>query len=642
MGRMKTRPFSCRSGRAWTPVRRILANRDTSQASVDISRKLLIRDMRRIYRVLPGKMRLEVFFLFLAMFVLAIVEVASIFSMSFMAMSVAAPQSVLEMGIVQRILGLSPKLAILGQDTRYFALAASSLVVALIFLRNALTALTNWRSALVGERIAEFAGQLIMGHFLRSGYLAHMSGDATAMFQSLGYRMNLATYLVQLMLVYTYAITSVALVVAVLWSTPGAILSTLLAIAAIVWVVYRSMKTNIDRCADIAKDAELEQSKTALMAMNGIREVILYRQQGTFLSRYKSSLEKSRRPHAFLVTAPPIPTWILECFGFLSIPATIFVLIRDGADLAAITAVVTMVMLMAWRILPVMNRSLGSIVTLRALRPTVITCLERIEGILHENLPEPPEPDPDFDFKRGIVLEDVHFTYPKAKNECLAGISLSIKKGEQVGFVGASGSGKTTLAGILCGLYPMERGKMLVDGMPLEGGRMTAYNQRVGYVSQTPYLFAGTIAENVAFSQWGKPYDEERVKKACHMAALDVVETNPKGIEYPIGDNGAGLSGGQAQRVSIARALYANPDVLILDESTSALDIGTEAAIMQTIHELKGQLTIIIIAHRLSTVEHCDRLFWIEQGHLRKEGPPEALLPEYTRTLISQESGDGK
>ena len=159
----------------------------------------------------------------------------------------------------------------------------------------------------------------------------------------------------------------------------------------------------------------------------------------------------------------------------------------------------------------------------------------------------------------------------------------------------------------------------------------------MGYVSQSPYIFNGTVAENVAFSQWGKPYDEERVKEACHMAALDIVEKDSKGILYPIGDNGAGLSGGQAQRVSIARALYARPDVLILDESTSALDIGTEQAIMETIQKLKGHLTIIIIAHRLSTVERCDRLFWVEEGHLHKVGTPAELLPEYTASLISKE-----
>ena len=179
---------------------------------------------------------------------------------------------------------------------------------------------------------------------------------------------------------------------------------------------------------------------------------------------------------------------------------------------------------------------------------------------------------------------------------------------------------------------PPENGLFLVDGEAVTGARLTAYCARVGYVPQTPYIMSGTIAENVAFSQWGKPYDEEKVRRACRMAALDVVKKDPRGIDYPIGEHGAGLSGGQAQRVSIARALYAEPEILILDESTSALDQGTEAAIMETIRRLKG-MTVIIIAHRLTTVEHCDDIVWIQDGKVVKTGPPATVLDEYRRTL---------
>ena len=201
-----------------------------------------------------------------------------------------------------------------------------------------------------------------------------------------------------------------------------------------------------------------------------------------------------------------------------------------------------------------------------------------------------------------------------------------------MGIVGPSGAGKSTLIGILSGLMPPENGLFLVDGEAVTGARLTAYCARVGYVPQTPYIMSGTIAENVAFSQWGKPYDEEKVRRACRMAALDVVKKDPRGIDYPIGEHGAGLSGGQAQRVSIARALYAEPEILILDESTSALDQGTEAAIMETIRRLKG-MTVIIIAHRLTTVEHCDDIVWIQDGKVVKTGPPATVLDEYRRTL---------
>jgi ABC-type multidrug transport system fused ATPase/permease subunit len=154
---------------------------------------------------------------------------------------------------------------------------------------------------------------------------------------------------------------------------------------------------------------------------------------------------------------------------------------------------------------------------------------------------------------------------------------------------------------------------------------------QVGYVSQTPYIMPGTLAENVAFSQWGKPYNEERVRWACRLAALDIAET--RGIEMPIGEKGAGLSGGQAQRLSIARALYVNPSLLILDEATSSLDTAVETAIMNTIYSLPKSITIVIIAHRLSTVRRCDILLWIDKGKLVEFGSTDVVLPKYTEFL---------
>jgi ABC-type multidrug transport system fused ATPase/permease subunit len=172
---------------------------------------------------------------------------------------------------------------------------------------------------------------------------------------------------------------------------------------------------------------------------------------------------------------------------------------------------------------------------------------------------------------------------------------------------------------------------MQVDGRELTPEALTAYCLRVGYVPQSPYLMPGTLAENVAFSQWGKPWDEEKVRLACRMAELDVAET--RGLDLSIGENGAGLSGGQAQRLAIARALYVNPSILILDEATSALDGGVEGAIMDTIFALPQSITTVIIAHRLSTVERCDTLLWLEEGRLVASGPPDELLPRYQEHL---------
>jgi ABC-type multidrug transport system fused ATPase/permease subunit len=323
---------------------------------------------------------------------------------------------------------------------------------------------------------------------------------------------------------------------------------------------------------------------------------------------------------------------MLESVGFSIIPLTLWIMyVLQDASMARITGVLTMIMLAAWRVLPTFNRAIAALVTVRGLRHAALDCLARVEEALAAPSPAPPEAAPDFTLREGLRLAQVSFRYPKSEKDCLSDITYFIPRASRLGVIGQSGAGKSTLALILSGLTQPSGGALLVDGLALTPPALAAYCLRVGYVPQSPYLMTGTLAENVAFSQWGKPWDEEKVRLACRMAELDVAET--RGLSLAIGENGAGLSGGQAQRVAIARALYANPAILILDEATSALDSGVENAIMDTIFALPQSITTIVIAHRLSTVERCDTLVWIEEGRLVASGPPAELLPRYREHL---------
>ncbi len=604
---------------------------------MDIQGKLLIRDLRRLGSVLPAGICRRLAVLFVWMLVLAAVEVLSVFSLSFLAMSVASPERVLSHPLAQRVFQELPGLDALCRDTRVFMLLSSWVVVGLIALKNLLSAWTRWRCSVLGESVAAYAGSRIMAGFLRSPYLRHLSGDSQAMFQALSWRWQLTGFVTHILNVYACGITAAALFFCLISATPGVILSCLTLTGLVIYATYRSMKTAIDRSSQAAARLQAEENRTALTAMRGIREVILYRRQDSFFGRYREASQRALRPGAFLRVAPPIPTWVLETFGFLVIPVTVLLLVvfRD-ADMVTITAVITMIMLVAWRVLPILNRALGSFVELRTLRPMAMACLDRLEEAGRAPLPRAPAKAPAlFRFEREVRLENISFRYPGAERDSLSGVSLTVPRGGLTGLVGPSGSGKSSLAGILCGLFPLMGGEMLADGRVLSPEEREALLGHTGYVSQTPYLFRGTLAENVAFSEWGRPVDRARAAEACRLAALDIAEPDSRGLDCPIGDNGSGLSGGQAQRVAIARALYARPDILILDEATSALDLRTERAIMETVEALAGRLTIVIIAHRLSTVERCGRIFWLEEGRLRAQGPPEKLLPLYAETLAA-------
>lgn len=596
--------------------------------------RLLITDFVRILKPLSSGLRWKVYGLFFLIFLVAVFEVLSILSMTFTAMSVAAPQVLLDSPYVKAIFNFLPRLKNLCQDPRYFTLMASFGVVFLTAIKNIFSALLAWKQHLISEAISLYAGERILSYFLHSPYLWHISSDSNQIRMALSARNPFSQLLVQILNVYTYACTSIALVFILITATPAMILLVLIMTGLLAWAVYHSMKKFLDRSGQLALHSATAESRTITNAIQGIREVLIYQQQPVFREKFAEACRSGTRARAFLGMAPPIPAWILEVYGFAAIPFTTWVLIRFyNADMGLIAGVVTMVMLAAWRILPLLNRSLASLVLVRSYRPMAMVCLEWLEKIKKAACLQQIGADADFHFQKAITLDNASFAYPGAESNALENLVCTLPKGTQIGLIGLSGSGKSTLAGIFSGLLSPSSGRFLLDGKEPNLSQLLAYRAKVGYVPQSPYLLTGSVAENVAFSQWGKPYDAERVREACFQAALDVVEADPRGIEYPIGENGAGLSGGQAQRVSIARALYAKPEVLILDESTSALDQQTEAAIMQTIHSLKDKLTIIIIAHRLTTVEQCDWIVWMDKGHIRKQGKAAEVLEEYKKAF---------
>jgi ABC-type multidrug transport system fused ATPase/permease subunit len=231
-------------------------------------------------------------------------------------------------------------------------------------------------------------------------------------------------------------------------------------------------------------------------------------------------------------------------------------------------------------------------------------------------------------FKSALVLEDVIFSYPSTEILALKEINLSIGQGESVGFIGSTGAGKSTLVDIILGLLTPVSGAVKVDGVDIQTN-LRGWQDRIGYVPQSIFLTDDTIRRNVAFGLSDDQIEEALVWGSLRAAQLEqFVKSLPKGLDTQIGECGVRLSGGQRQRVGIARALYHNPSVLVLDEATSSLDTITEGDFMEAVCALKGDKTLIIVAHRLSTVEHCDHLFRLEGGKIVAEGKAALLLGE--------------
>ena len=211
-------------------------------------------------------------------------------------------------------------------------------------------------------------------------------------------------------------------------------------------------------------------------------------------------------------------------------------------------------------------------------------------------------------FTRTIMLKNLSFGYVANKN-ILSDVTLTINKGQRIAFVGASGSGKSTLVDLIMGLYQPNAGSLYIDDKLLDDEHKISWRTKIGYIPQSIYLFDGTVAQNIVF---GREYDEQKIIDALKKAQMYDFLLTQQGLETRVGEGGIRLSGGQKQRIAIARALYTDPELLVLDEATSALDHETEINIMESIYEISKKVTLIIIAHRTSTIARCDKIYKIE------------------------------
>jgi ABC-type multidrug transport system fused ATPase/permease subunit len=279
------------------------------------------------------------------------------------------------------------------------------------------------------------------------------------------------------------------------------------------------------------------------------------------------------------------------------------------------------------------NQILRSITTARNALPYIsnqieyFTLIEADKSIKQDTTLQQP-----LDFSKTIKFNNVGFSYQDNTREVIHDLSFEIEKGQTIGIIGISGAGKSTLVDLLIGLLSPVKGTISIDDQVLTSELLSKWLKITGYVSQSPYIYDGTLAENIAFGMDQADIDREQVRKCCSMASMDdFIHDLPDNIDSSIGERGIKLSGGQQQRVAIARALYSRPDIMIFDEATSSLDTKSEKAIQKTIYSFKGRQTLIIIAHRLTTVEDCDKVIWLEKGRIKMIGKPEKVLKVYNQ-----------
>lgn len=379
-------------------------------------------------------------------------------------------------------------------------------------------------------------------------------------------------------------------------------------------IIVFGLKKRMSEMGNLNRDAIGENNKLALQTIEGIKDVLIFQKRESFLKKYERSYQKRCRASISYQLANSCPERIIETVSITGIIVIILSRLQAGVRAETFVPQLAVFAVAMFRMLPSISRVTGYINGLVYNRPALEAAYNNIKSVKEYSDKEIKNTllKGNYQFKECVTLDNVCWKYGDDGKTILNNLSMEIRKGESVGIIGESGSGKSTLSDILLGLYKPKNGTIKVDGTSIYEN-LKRWGEIIGYVPQTVFLLDDTIRNNIAFGE--EESKDEDIWKALEMASLkEFVEKLPNKLETEIGERGVKFSGGQRQRIAIARALYFQPDILVLDEATSALDNETEKAVMESIDFLHGKMTLFIIAHRLTTIKKCDKIYEIKNG----------------------------
>jgi ATP-binding cassette subfamily B protein len=352
--------------------------------------------------------------------------------------------------------------------------------------------------------------------------------------------------------------------------------------------------------------------------LGGIRDVLIDGTQNTYCDIYRTADQSLRRAQANVNIVSGSPRFLIEALGMVLIAGLAYVMAQRSEGIAGAIPVLGALALGAQRLLPVLQQAYASFSSIRGNK----TNLEDVIDLLDQPMPEGhQELVQPITFERDIKLNNLSFQYAKQSPMVLKGVDITIAKGSRVGFIGSTGSGKSTLVDVAMSLLQPTQGSLDIDGQAITPANQRAWHAHLAHVPQSIFLADSSIAENIAFGVPRALIDMQRVQLAAQQAQIaQTIEGWQENYETFVGERGVRLSGGQRQRIGIARALYKHANVIIFDEATSALDNATEREVMQAIDSLGKELTVLIVAHRLSTLKHCTHIVELSQGQVVRQG----------------------
>jgi len=393
------------------------------------------------------------------------------------------------------------------------------------------------------------------------------------------------------------------------------------------WLVVRYTKTHLKNNSKIVADQSTQMIKSLQEGLGGIRDVLIDGTQQFYCKLYRNADLPLRRASGNNQFISGSPRYVMEAIGMTLIAGFAYVTTQQENSMVTAIPVLGALALGAQKLLPALQQAYGAYSAIKGSKSSFEDVLNLLDQSLPEYAGQPlPKPIP---FAKEIKLNNLNFRYSEDSPWVLKNINLSLKKGARIGFIGVTGSGKSTLLDIIMGLLPPTNGKLMIDKQPINSQNRRAWQAHIAHVPQNIYLSDSTIEENIAFGIAKEQIDHQRVKKAAQQAQIaELIEEWKEGYQTFVGERGIRLSGGQRQRIGIARALYKKANVLIFDEATSALDNGTEWEVMKAIEEIGEEITVLIIAHRLTTLKGCEKIVKLGKKYTVRVGSYQEMINE--------------
>ena len=471
----------------------------------------------------------------------------------------------------------------------------------------------------------------LLSNFLHQPYVWFLNRHTADLSKSVLFEVDRVVNeaMVPAMRMLAQVVSLLCLIILLFVVNPTVALAATLLFCGLYALIFLFVRRLLTRLGKQRADANRDRYKIAQEAMGGVKDVKLLGLEDSYIVRFRAPSRRFATTASTSMVVGEAPRYLLEAVAFGGMVLLVLgLLVQGNGQLSDILPTLGVFAFAGLRMFPALQQIYNSLTRMRFIGPM----LDNVHRDMLQTYIAPPEPVDatavPLRLRDRLELADVHYAYPSAERAALRGLTLGIAANTTVGIVGGTGAGKTTAVDLILGLLDPDKGELSVDGTPVTRQNLRGWQDVLGYVPQQIFLVDDTVSANIAFGVSPANRDQAAIERAARLAELHdfVVGEMPQGYDTMVGERGVRLSGGQRQRIGIARALYHDPDVLILDEATSALDNLTEHAVMEAVQNLGHQKTIIMIAHRLSTVRNCDTIFLLEKGRLIAEGTYDELV----------------